>query len=884
MTKEQKFYNALKDIFVGAKVEGESGYINLMRIKSRYYEKGVFPKLQEDVEEAIKPFPDFKEELFDKLYTFFHRYFSESGSIYFRYTPLHQNIYEKVYTDDKDVMLFYKTHMLYYVKSDRLFKSLEVELPRQAEPDTPSEKGNIDGYKFFFDVSTLEHKRANEKRETIYELKEIRKDDVIAFNVRYTEKGRTTKLDEIMKTLRKAKVIVDEDLIEKAFRVFEKQSEVDYFINKNAKEFLREQFNIWLYQYVFSGESEFSEKRIKQLQALKDIAFKVIDFISQFEDELVKIWNKPKFVLNSNYVITLDRIVSAQNNPPFSKGGEGGFELLQKILNHKNIKKQIKEWQELGITNDDFDKEDIIKTDLTGKHLNDKYQHLPLDTKYFKDLELEILGLFNDLDNSLDGWLIKSENYQALNTILPKFKGKVKCVYIDPPYNAATSEIHYVNTYKDSSWITLMENRIFVSKELLSKEFVYMIAIDDVEQRYLGDLLKQYMFPENSVNCIIVVHNQRGQQGKNLSAVHEYVYFMYPDDTNKYLNDREMKEIDHRNLRDSGTESMRTDAKNCFYPIFVKDGKIIGFGDVATDDYHPSGVNEVKRDGMIYVWPIDTDGHERKWRYARQSVEEILNDLEVKETKSGIQIYFNKKSGTIRTVWQDEKYDASEYGTKTLQDMFGRTVNSEFQYPKSIYLVEDSIKAVVVRNTSSLIILDFFGGSGTTAHAVINLNRQDSIRRRYILVEMAEYFDTVLLPRVKKAIFSDKWGNGKALEGKGISHFIKYYSLEQYEDTLRRVKYEDADLFENPSRDPYNQYIFLKDLKLLEALEINYKKNKVKVDLSKLYDTIDIPETLSNLLGKWIKKITPDYVEFQDGEKIDLKDLDYKLIKPLIWW
>ncbi|HCC69211.1 MAG TPA: site-specific DNA-methyltransferase, partial [Nitrospiraceae bacterium] len=294
MTKEQKFYNALKNIFVGVKVEGESGYINLMRIKSRYYENGVFPKLQEDVQKALKPFPDFKEELFDKLYTFFHRYFSESGSIYFRYTPLHQNIYEKVYTDDKDVMLFYKTHMLYYVKSDRLFKNLEAE---------------IEGQKFFFDVSTLEHKKANEKRETIYELKEIRKDGVISFNVYYTEKGRTTKIDDIMKALKKQKVTIDEAVLEQAFRVFEKQSEVDYFINKNAKEFLREQFNIWLYQYVFSGESEWNEKRIKQLQALKDIAFKIIDFISQFEDELVRIWNKPKFVLNSNYVITLDRII-----------------------------------------------------------------------------------------------------------------------------------------------------------------------------------------------------------------------------------------------------------------------------------------------------------------------------------------------------------------------------------------------------------------------------------------------------------------------------------------------------------------------------------------------------------------------------------------------
>jgi len=120
MTKEEEFYNTLKDNFVGAKIEGESGYINLMRIKSRYYEKGVLPKLRGDIGEALKLFPEFREELFDKLYTFFSRYFSESESIYFRYTPIHQNVYEKVYTDDKDVILFWKTHMLYYVKTDRV--------------------------------------------------------------------------------------------------------------------------------------------------------------------------------------------------------------------------------------------------------------------------------------------------------------------------------------------------------------------------------------------------------------------------------------------------------------------------------------------------------------------------------------------------------------------------------------------------------------------------------------------------------------------------------------------------------------------------------------------------------------------------------------------
>lgn len=98
------------------------------------------------------------------------------------------------------------------------------------------------------------------------------------------------------------------------------------------------------------------------------------------------------------------------------------------------------------------------------------------------------------------------------------------------------------------------------------------------------------------------------------------------------------------------------------------------------------------------------------------------------------------------------------------------------------------------------------------------------------------------------------------------------------------MKYKDSDLFDSTSQDPYSQYVFMKDLKMLEALEIDYENNKVKIDLQKLYPNIDIPETLSNLLGRYIKKITPNEVELEDGEKISLSNLDYKLIKSLIWW
>jgi len=436
-TREKRFFDALRDLFVGAKVDGESGYINLMKIKSRYYTEGVFPRLKKDIDEALKPFPAFREELFDRLYDFFHRYFSESGSIYFRYTPLHQNVYEKVYTDDRDVMLFWKTHMLYYVKTDRLFRSLDVEL---------------DGQKFFFDVSALQHKKANEKREIIYDFKEKRKDGTLVFSVAYSERGRKTKIGDIRRAIkdtlglaRYTEAVPSEETLEHAFRLFERQSEVDYFINKDARAFLEEQFDLWMYQYVFKGESQWTETRIKQLQALKGIAYKIIAFISQFEDELVKIWNKPKFVLNSNYVITLDRIAER----------EGGLALVEKLLKHSNFKAQVKEWRELGIVDKSFRKAHVLEKDLTGKRLAERWQHLPIDTKYFKDVELEVLGLFDNLDASLDGWLIKSENYQALNTFMPKFRGRIQAIYIDPPFNTG-EDFWYQDKFQDATWLTLL--------------------------------------------------------------------------------------------------------------------------------------------------------------------------------------------------------------------------------------------------------------------------------------------------------------------------------------------------------------------------------------------------------------------------------------------
>lgn len=195
------------------------------------------------------------------------------------------------------------------------------------------------------------------------------------------------------------------------------------------------------------------------------------------------------------------------------------------------------------------------------------------------------------------------------------------------------------------------------------------------------------------------------------------------------------------------------------------------------------------------------------------------------------------------------------------------------------------------------IVLDYFLGIGTTTAVAHKLCR------RWIGIEMGDHFSEMyetkdgkklgLKGRMKWVLFGDKNMSlpdldrrphlSKDVDWQG-GGFFKYYEMEQYEDALRCAKYGEGDLFDDPNKGAYNQYVFLRDLKMLETLEVDTEKNKVNVDLSKLYGGIDIAETLSNLTGKWIKRINANSVEFEDDEVVDTKSLDWKLIKPLVWW
>jgi len=903
---EKRFFSLLKDLFVGEKIEGDGAYVNLMKLKSKHFER---------IEEKILlklQYKKNKEEIYDKLYTFFHSFFDKSGSIMFANTPRWKKIYAKlnlkdveicyeidsikgksIYAklDSKDVELFYKTKDLYYIKTQKVYNSMEIKL-----------EDNTADFIFKFDVSDLGERKGNEKKEIEFYFVDYKKEDIkhyLTFKVKYKEKQNYDVLKDILgikdtKDIRKTllnkddaniKVIknfvyenrdklkqddielliegIDEDRLikkakiefvitkykalkklvpklkeeffNKAITLYKKQSEIDYFIHKNAKAFLKEQFNLFMFRYINDEEVNFSVKRLEELKFLKEVADILIDEISLFEDELVRIWTKPRFVFNSNYVITKDRLEK--------------YGVLDKFLENEGIHKQIEEWKELKLIDEDFE---------LSKINDEKYKHLPFDTKYFKDIEIDLLERIENLDDELDGRLIHSENFQALNTLLPKYKGSVDLVYIDPPYNAPASEIVYINRFKHSTWLTLMENRISLGKQFLKKDGIFECAIDDNERDRLNNLLFKIYGEENFISSLCVIQNPGGRSDdKFIATTHEYC-LLYAYDRNKLELDKLKKDsfkgkLNINPFRRGGSNSTPDKRPNLHYPIFysIKDNEIS---------------LEKDSEDMIEILPIDTNGIKRVWRWGKETVKENIDKLVVRKVNERFDIFVMEEEKEFikpKSLWNKSNY-AGSTGTLILKNM-----ELEFDFPKSPFLLYDMFSLIKNKNFT---VLDFFAGSGTTADAVIRLNKDDGGNRKFLLIEMGEHFNNVILPRIKKLCVSLNYKQGVPQDRDGNSLFFKYYSLEQYEDILKKAEYKNS----------------IETSPLLGLKGIKIKENEAYYTFEKIYPDkkIDLVETISNLLGEKIKKITKDKIYLEKSE-IDLKNLTFKNypeLRALIYW
>jgi adenine-specific DNA-methyltransferase len=382
--------------------------------------------------------------------------------------------------------------------------------------------------------------------------------------------------------------------------------------------------------------------------------------------------------------------------------------------------------------------------------------------------------------------LIEGDNFHSLSVLNYTHKNKIDVIYIDPPYNTGAKDWKYNNDYVDindkwrhSKWLSFMEKRLKLAKKLLRKNGVLICTIDKNEHSTLGVLLQE-IFNDKEIVCVTIIHNPGGIQGKNFSHTNEYAYFIHPLN-GTFISTIARDDMPPTAFRDWGKEtSKRKSAKTCFYPILIKNEEIIGFGDVCDENYHPGKANVPNKDGLIEVYPVDQGGIERKWRFGRESVEEIKDELVCKIIKGEWNILREKKDYRWKTVWTDSKYNANVYGTKLLNNI----IETKFPYPKSLYAVMDCISAVI-HNKDNATILDFFAGSGTTGHAVLELNATDGGNRKFILCTNNEdnngsggkIAEDMCYPRIKKVIDGYK-GLLDKKQYKGFGGNLKYFKTK----------------------------------------------------------------------------------------------------------
>lgn len=556
-------------------------------------------------------------------------------------------------------------------------------------------------------------------------------------------------------------------------------------------------------------------------------------------------------------------------------GNKIGLTIDSKFLNERRDVSLVWPFKDCvlegGMTREEKERREIFFNEILAQDEIDKL-FAPKVLTGWKRLtatgEEKVEGIKRDANGAIrENLVLKGNNLLALHSLKEQFSGKIKAIYIDPPYNPETQSntFCYNNNFNNSSWLTFMKNRLEVAKKLLTKDGVLIVAIDANEFDYLGILLRE-TFGDHETHCITIVHNPRGVQGANFSYTHEYAFFVIPKGM-KSIGYKKIEngDVEWSNFRNWGSESTRSDAKNCFYPVIVEEGEIVGFGDVMEDILmHPKSQTTTER-SRFYVYPIDVGGIERKWRYARQSVEKIQKFLRAKKTKTGYEIEIGKDFEAYRTVWIDKRYDANEYGTKLVKEL---VPGCKFDFPKSIYNVYDCLYAVVADDRDA-IVLDFFGGSGTTAHAVLMLNKEekDELKqnldrgeitkkeygeqkdlvgnRHFIICEQMHYVEDVTVPRIHRVTEIDGSGDFIYCELKKYNEaFIDEIQTAEDVKTLLKIwkQMKEKSFFNfnvdlKTFEDNLSEFGKLSLEKQKETLILLLNKNQLYTNLSEIRDS-----------------------------------------------
>ena len=749
-------------------------------------------------------------DILNHLYSFFSRYYEDGDYISKRRYSRRQR-YVIPYNGE-EVYLHWANSDQYYIKTAENFHDYSYKAPNGVTvhfklKSADVEQNNLKGDKRFFLPQSREITWDDKNRKIVipFEYRPLKNQESVDYGkTKQQESIIDATLEQIPGSLKipaeslaalAGERRLDSDgrtvtFLEHHLRHYTRRNTSDFFIHKDLEGFLSRELDFYLKNEVLNldeveaaGEDH-ADGWFQAMRVIRSVAGRIISLLDQIEGFQKMLWEKRKFVTETHYCVRVGIIDESFYSEVVA------------------CESQWDEWQKLFSIDEEepnlfnLGKDRIsMRVDYLKNHPN-----LVLDTKHFIENFVDrLIATFDDLDSMTDGLLLHSENFQALSLMQTKYRGKIICIYIDPPYNTSENTFVYKNMYKHSSWLSMIQDRVQTSKNLLNVTGVLQCAIDDTETSPLRNVLDSVFGPANRVTTITIEVNPAGQNLRpNTPALcHDYCHIYAHTIDKMEMFERKLtkeereqyKEKDNKgaflwdNLRRRGGNSRPLDRPGQWFPLYVNR---------ATKQVSVEKIPDYEE-----IWPIDPQGEDRIWRVNPSGAEREIaaGEISVIEKSGRLEIVKKTrmpKGKKPKTSWNDSKYSTTTYGTKMLNNILGE---QRFSYPKSLHLVTDCLRHWCNKDGQ---VLDYFAGSGTTGHAAINLNREDGGQRRFILVEMGDYFTTVMLPRIKKVMFSPEWKNGKPKrmatdkEVERSPRVVKYQCLESYEDALNNIEFDDA--------------------------------------------------------------------------------------------
>lgn len=854
MTESQKkLIKILNEIFKLDQNDLDFGIYRIMNTKSQEISEFLDKDLLSSVANAFSSSDNnthqssssnLENEVFSHLANFFKRYYKDGDFVSLR--RYKKDTYAIPY-EGEEVKLHWANSEQYYIKSGEYFRDYTFRVNEKvihlklsdAETKSNNNKATSDKERKFVILENNPCKVIEDELYINFVYIAIGKEKQDKLNKKAISKVLESIEDlELIASLNKlapSEKNKKRTIFEKHLKSYTSRNSFDYFIHKDLGGFLGRELDFYIKNEMLflddiMNNSIKYEEVMGKIKIFKEVSKKIIAFFTQLEELQKKLWEKKKFIIETNYCITLDKIDEDYYEEIFA------------------CKEQLSEWKEL------FD------IDVQGVDDLKEEKYLVLDTKFFDmKFKYKLLSEFDNLDEDINGVLINSENFGALTLLKDRYKEQIKTIYIDPPYNTGNDGFLYSDSYKHSSWMSFMYDRLSLSKELMTEDSVIFSSIDDAEQNNLK-ILKNNIFGENNFVSTMIRENKAGSghDSKTLAIEYDYIQLFSKNfsklnfnrkiidvksDKKYKFSDSHLEQRGKYYLRDLDYKGSYSETSD--YPITLPSGKIIYSGG---------------KFGLPNTWRWGV----KKFKWGIENDYIVLDDDKEKAYIKQYQFVDNEGNLYERTVpFRALTKFMNGKGSQEVDNIFGE---KSFSFPKSTEMINYLIN---INSNNQTTILDYFAGSGTTGHSVINLNREDNGKRKYILIEMGEYFDTVTKPRIQKVIYSDGWKNGKPTTKNGISQIFKYFKLESYEDTLNNLEFkktkeqnEALDLYADAKEDYILNYsLDVESQGSLLSIDtfstpFDYKLKIATSSVGETKDTnIDLVETFNYLLGLVVKRI-----------------------------